>query len=373
MSGVGINQSVLSPAGVQASSIHALWLVMLSVCAAVFLAVLAALLVVVVRGTRRRLEEPSTSPAERTLTSYVGVAVLFVFHAPQKAFGWWGSEPFPPLSLRGLASGIELVASPLIAVGYLTSWAALVAAVEMFGAYLVVHAPRGGWPIENRGEMAVLYFLVFVYMAVRGGGAYSLDARQRDSRSRPILIGMAAAAAILICMGAYVSGFAADRARVGVVDATARGVRLFVTNEMSGDLSEIDAATGTVARTAPLGKRPRGIRISPDQQSLYVALSGSPNAGPGVDPATLPPPDRSADGIGEVDAATLRIKRIIQAGADPEQLDISPDGTRLYGGSSSSASTARDAMAGARAAAWVRAFATSIGSTVGATRKSSAR
>jgi cytochrome c oxidase subunit 2 len=75
MSGVGINQSVLSPAGVQASSIHALWVVMLSVCTVVFIAVLAALLVAVVRGTRRRSEEPSASPAERTITRYVGAAV----------------------------------------------------------------------------------------------------------------------------------------------------------------------------------------------------------------------------------------------------------------------------------------------------------
>jgi cytochrome c oxidase subunit II len=75
MSGVGINQSVLSPAGVQASSIHALWVIMLSVCTTVFIAVLAALLVAVVRGTRRRSEEPSTSPAEWTVTRCVGVAV----------------------------------------------------------------------------------------------------------------------------------------------------------------------------------------------------------------------------------------------------------------------------------------------------------
>ena len=34
----------------------------------------------------------------------LGVAVLFVFHAPQKVFGWWGSEQFPLLSLRGFAS-----------------------------------------------------------------------------------------------------------------------------------------------------------------------------------------------------------------------------------------------------------------------------
>jgi cytochrome c oxidase subunit II len=75
MSGVGINQSVLAPAGVQASSIHALWVLILSVCTAVFIAVLAALLIAVVRGSRRRSEEHSTPPPERTLTRYVGVAV----------------------------------------------------------------------------------------------------------------------------------------------------------------------------------------------------------------------------------------------------------------------------------------------------------
>src|SRR5262249_48347924 len=107
-------------------------------------------------------------------------------------------------------------------------------------------------------------------------------------------------------------------------------VRVFVTNEASGDLSVIDPATGTVIATAPLGKRPRGIKASPDGRSLYVALSGSPNAGPGVDAKTLPPPDRSADGIGEVDTDTYKVKRVIHAGADPEQLDISADGTRMY-------------------------------------------
>ena len=107
-------------------------------------------------------------------------------------------------------------------------------------------------------------------------------------------------------------------------------VRVYVTNEASGDLSVIDAATQTVIATAPLGKRPRGIKPSPDGKSLYIALSGSPNAGPGVDPKTLPPPDRSADGIGEVDADTYKVKRVLHAGADPEQIDVSADGTRLY-------------------------------------------
>ena len=59
-------------------------------------------------------------------------------------------------------------------------------------------------------------------------------------------------------------------------------VRVYVTNETSGDLTIINGDTQTVIATAALGKRPRGIQASPDGKSLYVALSGSPPAGPGV-------------------------------------------------------------------------------------------
>ncbi len=107
-------------------------------------------------------------------------------------------------------------------------------------------------------------------------------------------------------------------------------IRVFVTNEQSGDLTVIDAATNTVIATAPLGKRPRGIQVGPGGKFLYVALSGSPSAPPGVDEKTLPPPDRSADGIGEIDADTYKVTRVIKAGNDPEQLAVSADGMRLY-------------------------------------------
>lgn len=53
-------------------------------------------------------------------------------------------------------------------------------------------------------------------------------------------------------------------------------VGIYVTNETSGDLSVIDAATNTVVGTIPLGKRPRGIAISPDGGTIYVALSRVP-------------------------------------------------------------------------------------------------
>jgi YVTN family beta-propeller protein len=106
--------------------------------------------------------------------------------------------------------------------------------------------------------------------------------------------------------------------------------RLYVTNENSGTLSVIDTAARQVIATIPLGKRPRGIKVSPDGALLYVALSGSPMAPPGTDESTLPPPDRSADGIGVVDIAQGRLVRVIQGGTDPEQTAISADGRRLF-------------------------------------------
>jgi cytochrome c oxidase subunit II len=75
MSGLDVKQSVLSPAGIQASSIHTLWTVMLWVCCAVFVAVMAALLFSLLRGVRNRSKDESALSSERTLTQGVGAAV----------------------------------------------------------------------------------------------------------------------------------------------------------------------------------------------------------------------------------------------------------------------------------------------------------
>src|SRR5687767_1567270 len=93
------------------------------------------------------------------------------------------------------------------------------------------------------------------------------------------------------------------------------GYRVYVTNETTGDMSVIDSATYKVTNI-PLGKRPRGIHASPDGKTIYVALSGSPIAGPGVDESKLPPPDKSADGIGVFDVAQSKLLRVIKSGSD---------------------------------------------------------
>src|ERR1700723_4668656 len=106
--------------------------------------------------------------------------------------------------------------------------------------------------------------------------------------------------------------------------------RIYVTNEVSGDLSIIDSGNYNVLATVPLGKRPRGIHPSPDHKFIYVALSGSPIAGPDVDESTLPPPDKSADGIGVFEVASNKVLKMLPAGSDPENFDISPDGKQIY-------------------------------------------
>ena len=106
--------------------------------------------------------------------------------------------------------------------------------------------------------------------------------------------------------------------------------RVYVTNETTGDLTVIDSATMDVVANVHLGKRPRGIRASPDHKSIYVALSGSPIGGPGVDEDTLPPPDKSADGIGIFDVEQNKVVRVIEGGSDPESFDVSQDGKTLF-------------------------------------------
>jgi YVTN family beta-propeller protein len=138
------------------------------------------------------------------------------------------------------------------------------------------------------------------------------------------------------CMVAFCTGWTGCSSPAPVQQAgnkapeESSAFRIYVTNEASGDMTVIDSATYNVIATVPLGKRPRGIHASPDRKTIYVALSGSPIAGPGVDESTLPPPDKSADGIGVFDVAQNKVVRVIKGGSDPENFDVSKDGAELF-------------------------------------------
>ena len=106
------------------------------------------------------------------------VALLFLCHGLQKVFGLFGGlngAAAPIFSLMGVAGLIELVAGALIALGLFTVPAAFIASGHMAAAYFIGHFPMGFWPIQNNGELAVLYCFVFLYMATRGAGIWSID------------------------------------------------------------------------------------------------------------------------------------------------------------------------------------------------------
>ncbi len=109
-----------------------------------------------------------------------------------------------------------------------------------------------------------------------------------------------------------------------------RGPRVYVSDETGSAVVVVDPEAGRVVQRLAVGKRPRGIKVSPDGRHLLVALSGSPIGGPGVDESKLPPADREADGIGLVELPGGAVVRKYQSGQDPESFDISPDGKTLY-------------------------------------------
>ncbi|HEY4158912.1 MAG TPA: hypothetical protein VGM29_12475, partial [Polyangiaceae bacterium] len=105
---------------------------------------------------------------------------------------------------------------------------------------------------------------------------------------------------------------------------------LYVSAEAGGEVVVVDPDSATVVAHIPVGKRPRGVKVSRDGKLLYVALSGSPRGGPNVDESKLPPPDRAADGVGVVDLSTRKLVRTFPSGQDPETFDVSLDGKTLY-------------------------------------------
>jgi putative oxidoreductase len=112
-------------------------------------------------------------------------AFLFIAHGTQKLFGWPADEPqqrVELLSLFGLAGVLETFGGLLLLLGLFTRPVALLLAGEMAVAYFMAHAPRGFWPLLNRGEVPVLFCFLFLYLAAAGGGPWSLDAARTRSR-----------------------------------------------------------------------------------------------------------------------------------------------------------------------------------------------
>ena len=99
---------------------------------------------------------------------------LFACHGAQKLFGVLGSPAMRHIPLMLAAGIIEFFGGLLIALGMFTFFAAFIASGEMATGYFLGHAPHGFWPIRNHGELAVLFCFVFLYIASRGDGTWSV-------------------------------------------------------------------------------------------------------------------------------------------------------------------------------------------------------
>jgi putative oxidoreductase len=107
------------------------------------------------------------------------VGILFAFHGLQKIFGVL-TEQQPPVGSQLWFGGlIELVAGLMIAVGFLTVWAAFLSSGTMAVAYLQFHwkfaFDTSFFPVVNRGELALVYAFVFLFIACRGAGKAAID------------------------------------------------------------------------------------------------------------------------------------------------------------------------------------------------------
>jgi len=126
--------------------------------------------------TRDRLElwAPKALSVLRIVTG-----LLFLEHGTQKLLGFPPSEhAFPPLfSLMGIQGALELVGGFLIVIGLLTRPVAFILAGDMAVAYFMAHAPKGFFPTQNGGQLAILFCFVFLYLVFAGGGEWNVDAR----------------------------------------------------------------------------------------------------------------------------------------------------------------------------------------------------
>ena len=113
----------------------------------------------------------------------IAVALLFFEHGSSRMIGFPTQALEPLFSLHWFAGAIEFAGGALVALGLFTRPAAFIMSGQMAFAYFLSHAPASFFPILNRGDGAILYCFIFLYIAFAGAGPWSLDALWRRRRA----------------------------------------------------------------------------------------------------------------------------------------------------------------------------------------------
>lgn len=115
------------------------------------------------------------SPQILSVLRFIAGFLMF-WHGSQKLLGFPASSGGGGGSaLMTVAGVIELVGGALLILGLFTRPAAFLLSGLMAVAYFMAHAPQGFLPLVNKGELAVIYCFIYLYLFFAGGGAWSLD------------------------------------------------------------------------------------------------------------------------------------------------------------------------------------------------------
>ncbi len=125
------------------------------------------------------LETTASAWAPRMLSVLrIMTGLLYLQHGTGKLLGFPAIEVPPMMSPGGIAGFFELIGGILIALGLFTRPVAFILAGQMAVAYFWVHAPLSFFPIQNGGELAIMYCFVFLYFMCAGPGPWSVDAKR---------------------------------------------------------------------------------------------------------------------------------------------------------------------------------------------------
>lgn len=114
--------------------------------------------------------EPLAYAALRIVSGF-----LYLCHGAEKLFGAFGGHQVLHNPLMLAAGIIEFGGGILILLGFGVHYVAFVASGEMAVAYFLIHAKRGFFPIQNGGELAVLYCFLFFFIACKGAGKFAVQ------------------------------------------------------------------------------------------------------------------------------------------------------------------------------------------------------